>query len=211
MRHHRAAAGTGSAVRRGSPKAAPPPGPRGGGGVSKVAQEAVAEGLDGLETGDAERRHEKHRGIPMEVRWEGAPAAADGLEAAALRSVAPDVQRGGESPSPPVHLFAMVARNPLASSSAFRVFVGISCGLVAASATGGGNARVREYRASTILRAANPPRVLILAPTTERAVKVRLQTLACALSYMLVFAVPVYLYENWEYGCMSLSSPADLL
>ncbi|XP_062227668.1 DEAD-box ATP-dependent RNA helicase 52A-like [Phragmites australis] len=163
-----------------SRKAAPPASAqrRGGGDDRVPAVGEVAEGVKGLEIGDGERRLDKYD-IPVEVSGEGAPAPADGFEAAGLAgAVLRNVARCGYESPTPVQRYALpivvAGRDLMAcaqtgSGKTAAFCLPVVSGLVAA-AEAGRNGDSRRDRGSFDRTAR--PRALVLAPTRELAAQI---------------------------------------
>ncbi|KAL6602950.1 hypothetical protein ACP70R_043311 [Stipagrostis hirtigluma subsp. patula] len=170
--------GSGRSSRNAAPPA-PAPAPRRGGGGPATGVGEVAEGVEGLEIGDGERRLDKYD-IPVEVKGEGAPAPADSFEAAGLaEAVLRNVARCGYESPTPVQRYAMpvvmAGRDLMAcaqtgSGKTAAFCLPVISGLVAAGTGGSGGGGGRRDRGS-FDRAAKP-RALVLAPTRELAAQI---------------------------------------
>ena len=169
--------------RRAEPLApSPRGGGSGGGGVDSVPGVGVlAAAVDGLEIGgDGERRLDKYD-IPVQVSGEGAPAPADGFEAAGLaEAVLRNVARCGYDNPTPVQRYAMpivmVGRDLMAcaqtgSGKTAAFCLPVLSGLVAPAGGGSGYGYGRRDMGS-FDRVAKP-RALVLAPTRELAAQVK--------------------------------------
>ncbi|XP_062233014.1 DEAD-box ATP-dependent RNA helicase 52A-like isoform X2 [Phragmites australis] len=167
----------------GSRKVALQPAHHRGGGegpnpAGAVAVGEVSEGVEGLKIADGERRLDKYD-IPVEVSGEGAPAPADGFEAAGLsEAVLRNVARCGYESPTPVQRYAMpivmAGRDLMAcaqtgSGKTAAFCLPVVSGLVAAAASGGSGGGRRDR--GSFDRAAKP-RALVLAPTRELAAQI---------------------------------------
>ncbi|CAD6339087.1 unnamed protein product [Miscanthus lutarioriparius] len=152
----------------------------GGGGDSVPGVGVLAAAVDGLEIGgDGERRLDKYD-IPVQVSGEGAPAPADGFEAAGLaEAVLRNVARCGYDNPTPVQRYAMpivmAGRDLMAcaqtgSGKTAAFCLPVVSGLVAAPA-GGGSGYGYGRRDRGFDRVAKP-RALVLAPTRELAAQI---------------------------------------
>ncbi|CAD6336394.1 unnamed protein product [Miscanthus lutarioriparius] len=167
--------------RRAEPLApSPRGGSRGGGGDRVPGVGGLAEAVDGLEIGgDGERRLDKYD-IPVEVSGEGAPAPADGFEAAGLaEAVLRNVARCGYDNPTPVQRYAMpivmAGRDLMAcaqtgSGKTAAFCLPVVSGLVAPAGGGSGYGYGRRDRGSFDRIA--KPRALVLAPTRELAAQI---------------------------------------
>jgi ATP-dependent RNA helicase DDX3X len=183
--------------RRAEPLArSPRGGSRGGGGDRVPGVGGLAEAVDGLEIGGVEERRLDKYDIPVEVSGEGAPAPADGFEAAGLaEAVLRNVARCGYDNPTPVQRYAMpivmAGRDLMAcaqtgSGKTAAFCLPVVSGLVAAPAGGGsGYAYGRRDRCSFDCVA--KPRALVLAPTRELAAQVKARG-AISLALLLRFS-----------------------
>ncbi|KAG0515006.1 hypothetical protein BDA96_10G241500 [Sorghum bicolor] len=156
-------------------------GSSGGGGDRVPGVGVLAEAVDGLEIGgDGERRLDKYD-IPVEVSGEGAPAPADGFEAAGLaEAVLRNVARCGYDNPTPVQRYAMpivmAGRDLMAcaqtgSGKTAAFCLPVVSGLVVPPAGGGSGYGYGRRDRGSFDRVAKP-RALVLAPTRELAAQI---------------------------------------
>lgn len=171
--------------RRAEPVAPSPRGGSRGGGDDRMpgAVGGLAEKVDALEIGgDGERRLDKYD-IPVEVSGEGAPAPADGFEAAGLaEAVLRNVARCGYDHPTPVQRYAMpivmggrdlMACAQTGSGKTAAFCLPVVSGLVAPPAGGGGAYGYGGRRDRGSFDRVAKPRALVLAPTRELAAQVK--------------------------------------
>ena len=177
----------------------------------------LAEAVDGLEIGgDGERRLDKYD-IPVEVSGEGAPAPADGFEAAGLaEAVLRNVARCGYDNPTPVQRYAMpivmAGRDLMAcaqtgSGKTAAFCLPVVSGLVVPPAGGGSGYGYGRRDRGSFDRVAKP-RALVLAPTRELAAQVKVPGAASLFYY--VFSPP-FVSNAAARGCHAPARLVDLV